>query len=194
MKSHTKYPVIAAVLLAMGGLVLEILNASAASAKASTQTFPPARHAVGVIPVTLVRTLAAAQVPMVVLPLGNASVLNARRQFALGMIETGNKDSVVGRAGEVSRYQIMPGVWHQYSDASSYEDPAASLTVAQQHWLTLYTGFKHQTHREPTDFDMYVLWNTRYGYYANRGFDSRRLSAVVQDRAQRFVNLVESGP
>jgi hypothetical protein len=62
--------------------------------------------------------------------------------------------------------------------------------VAQQHWLTLYTTFKKQAQREPSDFDMYVLWNTRYGYYAGKGFKPERLNAVVRDRAQRFVNLV----
>ena len=40
---------------------------------------------------------------------------------------------------------------------------------------------------------MYVLWNTRFGYYAHHGFSKRAISAmVVQDRAQRFVNLVNS--
>ncbi len=38
---------------------------------------------------------------------------------------------------------------------------------------------------------MYVLWNTHYGYYASRGFNPNRLAAVVRDRAQRYVNLVQ---
>jgi len=37
---------------------------------------------------------------------------------------------------------------------------------------------------------MYVLWNTRFGHYARKGFEPARLSAVVRDRAHRFVNLV----
>ena len=37
---------------------------------------------------------------------------------------------------------------------------------------------------------MYVMWNTKFGYYAKRGFVPARLAPVVQDRAQRFVNLV----
>ncbi len=40
---------------------------------------------------------------------------------------------------------------------------------------------------------MYVLWNTRYGYYASKGFKPARLNPVVRDRAQRFANLVERG-
>lgn len=123
----------------------------------------------------------------------SSALLNARHRFALGMIETANNDGEIGGAGEVSRYQIMPSVWKHYSDSRSYQDPEVSLEVAQQHWSTLHTTFKKQAHREPTDFDMYVLWNTRYGYYASKEFKPDRLNAVVRDRAQRFANLVERG-
>jgi hypothetical protein len=121
------------------------------------------------------------------------AVLDERRQFALGAIETANNDRAVGRAGEVSRYQIMPSVWKRYSGSSYYRDPQVSREVAQQHWSSLYSSFKKQTRREPNDFDMYVLWNTRYGYYASKGFNPARLHPVVRDSAQRFVNLVGRG-
>jgi hypothetical protein len=123
----------------------------------------------------------------------SSALLNARHRFALGMIETANNDWEIGGAGEVSRYQIMPSVWKHYSASRSYQDPDVSLEVAQQHWTALHTFFKQQAHREPTDFDMYVLWNTRYGYYASRGFNPAHLNLTVRDRAQRFANLVERG-
>lgn len=123
----------------------------------------------------------------------SSGVLDERRRYALSMIETGGDDLEIGRAGEVSRYQIMPSVWRRYSDSRSYHDPEISLEVAQQHWSTLYNSFKQHAHRKPTDFDMYVLWNTHYGYYAKRGFDPARLNAVVCERAQRYVNLVQRG-
>ena len=129
----------------------------------------------------------------VTMPASNPATLDAQRRFALGMIETGNDDREIGGLGEVSRYQIMPSVWKHYSDTRCYQDPTVSLAVAQQHWLALYNTFKSQAHREPTDFDMYVLWNTRYGYYASHGFRPSRLNPVVRDRAQRFVNLVHCG-
>src|SRR6266516_5309372 len=110
--------------------------------------------------------------------------------FALGMIESGNDDRGVGRAGEVSRYQIHPAVWRNYSESREYQNPGVSLQVARQHWNYLATYFRDKTGREPAPFDMYVLWNTRFGYYARREFDPARLSAVVRERAQRFVNLV----
>jgi len=118
-------------------------------------------------------------------------LLNSPLQFALGMIETGINDRAVGRAGEVSRYQIMPSVWRRYSASRDYQNPALSLEVACKHWIYLHDYFKSKTHREPTEFDMYVLWNTRHGYYARKGFDPKRLHRVVFDRAQRFCNLVE---
>jgi len=123
----------------------------------------------------------------------NPGVLDERRRYALSMIETGGDDLEIGRAGEVSRYQIMPSVWRHYSDSRSYHDPETSLEVAQQHWSVLYDSFKQQARRKPTDFDMYVLWNTHYGYYAKHGFDPARLNAVVSERAQRFVNLIQRG-
>jgi hypothetical protein len=121
---------------------------------------------------------------------GQPAVLDAHRRLALGMIETGNRDDEIGGAGEVSRYQIMPSVWHQYSNSQNYQNPDVSLSVAQKHWAWLYTAFVKQAHRQPTDFDMYVLWNTHYGYYASRGFNPNRLGANVRDRAQRYANLV----
>ena len=121
------------------------------------------------------------------------AVLDNRRLFALGAIETGNNDNEIGQAGEVSRYQIMPSVWKHYNHSSYYDDPQVSRTVAQQHWSSLRASFMKKTGREPDNFDMYVLWNTCYGYYASRSFQPGRLDPAVRDRAQRFVNLVERG-
>ena len=145
-------------------------------------------------PAIPVRSTAVPTVARVAAPAtGSSAILNARHRFALGMIETANNDEEIGGAGEVSRYQIMPSVWRHYSDSRSYQDPDVSLEVAQQHWTALHVFFKQQAHREPTDFDMYVLWNTRYGYYASKGFKPARLNPVVRDRAERFANLVERG-
>lgn len=177
MKTQIKFSVLAAVLLGTGGWLLALLNARATTVN---QTFLP------VAPAPVVA-------PVVVPPPANPGVLDQRRRYALGMIETGNRDHKIGGAGEVSRYQIMPAVWKQYSDSKSYQDPDTSLEIAQQHWTANYDRFKQQAHRTPTDFDMYVLWNTRYGYYARHGFQPANLNPVVRDNAQRFVNLVQHG-
>jgi len=119
-----------------------------------------------------------------------APALDSKRLFALGMIETGNDDTEVGAAGEVSRYQIHPTVWKAYSQRKDYQNTQAAIQVAQQHWTWLTEYFVEKTGRQPNDFDMYVLWNTKFGYYARRGFTPGRLAASVRDRANRFVNLV----
>jgi hypothetical protein len=115
---------------------------------------------------------------------------DSRRLLALAMIETGTNDREIGGDGEVSRYQLSRAVWKSYTTSQDYTDPEVSLQVAWQHWSYLANYFKQKTGREPDDFDMYVLWNTRFGYYAHKGFSQREISPVVQDRAQRFVNLV----
>ena len=184
--------VLTSVMLGTAGGLLVFFNAHANTAQPPLRPLAPAPAARPSI------VSAAAPAPRPVIAPSTArmvikvSDLDHRRQYALGMIETGNDDSEIGGAGEVSRFQIMPSVWQQYSDSRSYQNPAVARTVAQQHWFTLYARFKQQARREPTDFDMYVLWNTRSAYYANRGFDPARLGATVRDRAQRFVNLVES--
>jgi hypothetical protein len=115
---------------------------------------------------------------------------DSRRLLALAMIETGSNDREIGGDGEVSRYQLSRAVWKSYTTSQDYTDPEVSLQVAAQHWNYLANYFKQKTGREPDDFDMYVLWNTRFGYYAHKGFSHQGISPVVQDRAQRFVNLV----
>ncbi|MDB6017831.1 MAG: hypothetical protein JWR19_2320 [Pedosphaera sp.] len=120
----------------------------------------------------------------------SAPALDAKHLYALGMLETGNNDEEVGGAGEISRYQIHPAVWKSYSASHDYNNPEISLQVARLHWNYLASYFRERAGRQPTDYDMYVLWNTTFGYYARRGFSSNRISPIVQDRAQRFVNLV----
>ena len=113
-------------------------------------------------------------------PVDTYPPLDARRLYALGMIETGNNDRAIGSAGEVSRYQLMPSVWKNYSASANYRDPAMALRVAQKHWTYLASYFKDKTGRTPTDFDMYVLWNTKGGDYARKGFSKYALASVVK--------------
>lgn len=115
---------------------------------------------------------------------------DTNRLFALGMIETGNEDSAVGSAGEVSRYQLSPQVWRNYSSCGDYANPVVAAEVARMHWAFLANYFRNRSGRAPTDFDMYVLWNTTYGYYERRSFAVSKISKTVGERAERFVNLV----
>lgn len=121
-------------------------------------------------------------------------VLSARaglsRLDALAMIETGNNDAAIGRAGEISRYQIKPRVWRAYAPgSSSWHDVGVSRQVAQQYLSHLQDLFRQRTGREASDFDLYVLWNAGPAYYARRDYSVHRVGTTVRERAQRYVNL-----
>jgi hypothetical protein len=108
---------------------------------------------------------------------------------AISMIESGDDDSAVGEAGEVSRYQIKPAVWHSLTNSMAYEDRSVSCGVAAQYLSALESSFQSRAGRPPSDFDLYVLWNAGCSYYARIGFSALRVHPVVRERAERFVNL-----
>jgi len=110
---------------------------------------------------------------------------------AISMIETADRDALVGSAGERSRYQIMPAVWKHYTPSRDYANPQIARAVAEAHLAALEETYRKATGREPSDFDLYVLWNAGPTYYAKVGFNQRRVSPIVRERAQRYVNLRE---
>lgn len=113
------------------------------------------------------------------------------RIAALSLIESGNDDAAVGGAGEVSRYQIKPWIWRKYSPSSSYADRRISTRVAEQHLADLVERFRRGARREPSDFDLYVLWNAGPTYYARIGFTPSRVHPIIRERAVRYVNLCQ---
>jgi hypothetical protein len=110
---------------------------------------------------------------------------------ALGMIESGNNDAAIGTSGEVSRYQIKPYIWREYSASRSWRDVRVAALVAQDYLADLEETFRKRARREPTDFDLYVLWNAGPAYYSKVGFAPERVHRVIRERASRFVNLRE---
>jgi hypothetical protein len=121
------------------------------------------------------------------------SVLSAQAGLskleAISMIETADRDGVVGKAGERSRYQIMPRVWSSYTSSRDYKNPQVAQAVAGRHLAVLEDTFRKATGREPSDFDRYVLWNGGPTYYAKIGFSAQRVHPVIRERAERYVNL-----
>jgi hypothetical protein len=108
---------------------------------------------------------------------------------AISMIESGNNDDAVGRAGEVSRYQIRPQVWRTFSQSSEYNNSRVAASVARQHLDWLAKFFLERTGRTADDFDLYVMWNAGPTYYSNIGFARERVRPFIRNRAQRYVNL-----
>jgi len=102
------------------------------------------------------------------------------RWEALAMIESGNDDHAVGAVGEVSRYQIRPELW----PGGNPQNPQVALTVAQKTMQSRVNHFIRRHNRQPTDLEFYILWNAPW--------QADHPSAVVRERALRFVNLVQS--
>jgi len=99
------------------------------------------------------------------------------RLSALSMLETGDNDRVVGRRGEISRYQILPSEWRRYGAGNPQSVTAATQAVRR----IMAARVGRRCCAALTNFDFYVLWNAP----AQVGHPS----SVVRERAQRFANL-----
>jgi hypothetical protein len=106
----------------------------------------------------------------------NASAMD--RWTALAMFESGGDDRIVGRAGEISRYQIRRELW----PGGNPLDTRVALANARQIMSARVATFEQSHGRAPDDFEFYVLWN------APAQIDYPH--PVVAERARLFVNLV----
>jgi hypothetical protein len=102
------------------------------------------------------------------------------RWTALAMLETGGNDRVVGRVGEISRYQIRPELW----PGGNPLDTRVALANARRIMAARVAAFEQSHGRAPDDFEFYILWNAP----AQINHPHR----VVAERARRFRNLVVS--
>ncbi len=105
------------------------------------------------------------------------------RLSALSSFETGNNDAMVGRAGEISRYQILKAEWRSVTSSTSYRDPNVARQVTLKILEQRVDKFKLRYKRNPTDFEFYALWN------APTQALTGRISRVVAERSERFANL-----
>jgi hypothetical protein len=106
------------------------------------------------------------------------NVMAVDRWTALGLVESGGNDRIVGRAGEVSRYQIRPELW----EGGDPLDTRTALANARQIMDARVAAFERSHGRQPDDFEFYVLWNAP----AQIDHPHRAVAA----RARRFVNLI----
>ena len=112
------------------------------------------------------------------------------RVSALSMIESGGNDRLVGKVGEISRYQILKSEWRRVTRSTRYSDKATARFVMLQLMAGRIRAFENNFGRLPNDFEYYTLWNAPS--QVMRGRISRR----VAKRSQRFANLcgVEDHP
>jgi hypothetical protein len=118
-------------------------------------------------------------------------------KWALAQVETGATqeglcaaDRTRGKHREVSRYQVLPELWHERTSSKEYANPALAWMVAQAILIERVAWFRARTHRDPSTFEMYVIWNAP-NHYRAVGFQPRRVWRTIADRASRFANLVE---
>ncbi len=107
------------------------------------------------------------------------------RLAALSMIESGNNDRMVGRAGEISRYQILKREWRSVTNSSQFTDRRVAEAVTHRLIQKRVATFESIYRRSPTDYEFYGLWNAPAQVY--RG----RVSPVVAERCRRYVNLCQ---
>ena len=113
-----------------------------------------------------------------------AAIQPAQLMAALSLIESGDNDRAVGRAGEVSRYQIMPFVWRAYGGGNP-RNAAEAKRVATRIMGDRIAKFQAKHNRPPTMVEVYALWRS-----PARAMQLK-LSAAVKDCGQRFSNLVK---
>lgn len=111
----------------------------------------------------------------------STNALAMDRWTALAMLESGDNDRAIGRAGEVSRYQISPELW----PGGNPLDTGVALANAQRIMSSRTAAFEQSHGRAPDDFEFYVLWNAP----AQINHPHRAVAA----RARRFVNLMVFG-
>jgi hypothetical protein len=105
------------------------------------------------------------------------------RLSALSSIETGNDDRMVGKAGEISRYQVLKAEWRSVTSSTSYRDPEIARLVTIKLLEQRVDRFKARYNRNPTDFEFYALWN------APTQALTGRISQTVAERSRRFANI-----
>ncbi len=105
------------------------------------------------------------------------------RLTALSMLETGNDDRMVGKAGEISRYQVRKSEWSSVTSSKAYRDPNVAKQVTLKLLDQRVEKFVGLYKRNPTDFEVYALWN------APTQALTGKISRVVAERSRRYANL-----
>jgi hypothetical protein len=125
-----------------------------------------------------------------------AAILPGTRE-ALAEFETGAKsparcssDYAVGSAKEISRFQILPAVWREYSRANTFHNPNAAWAVTTRILRDREADFRRATGRQWDAVDLYIMWNAP-SVYRRANWDRAKVSRVVLDRARRFDSLMQ---
>ena len=107
---------------------------------------------------------------------------------AISEIESGGRDNVVGAAGEVSRYQILPAVWRATTklpiERAAYRKGTAKA-IARKILIARMREFERRFGRNPGASEIWLLWNAPTMVYEKQLIDARR-----QVIADRFAGII----
>lgn len=117
--------------------------------------------------------------------LTSMSVLGMDRMSALSMIESGDDDYAIGKAGEISRFQVMIPIWQSVTNSANYNDSETARVVVARIMHDRVHTFEQAFGRSPSNFEFYALWN------APAEALSGHISSKVAERCRRFANLCE---
>jgi hypothetical protein len=108
----------------------------------------------------------------------------AHLMAALSVIESGNNDKAIGKAGEVSRYQIIPRIWRTYGGGNP-RNAVEAKRVATKIMTARIGQFEAKHGRQPTLVEVYALWRSPVRAL------QLKVSSAVRECGNRFSNLVE---
>lgn len=94
----------------------------------------------------------------------NVLVITALHLAALSHIESRGNDAAVGKAGEVTRYQICPKLWKESllgfkTLVARPQDDRVARLVASDIWHKRVIAFTLKHNRQPDLEELYLLWH-----------------------------------
>ena len=116
--------------------------------------------------------------------------------MALAQVESGDRDYVIGKKGEVSCYQILPSTWKQYAcgkySVHYWSRKQWSAQVALRHSMWLGKEFSQESgyNKAPNSLEFYCLWNLGLEGFRKYSFSVQAVPSRTRNAAQRYQNLV----
>lgn len=119
---------------------------------------------------------------------------NRKLLISLSAIESNNRDKKIGSYGEVSRWQIKPATWRRHSKIplNHAVNPLVAQDVAAAIMLDNEERFFKKKGVMPSAAQRYAMYNMGFTGFSRVGFLMSKCSAAVQERAERYANLVTS--
>lgn len=111
---------------------------------------------------------------------------------AIAHVESNNKMSARGKAGERTAWQILPTTWRHYAPADhKMTSRADAYTVALIIYVHNRDRFMLATGVLPNNFDVYAMWNLGFNGYKRRKFNIDKCPLITRRAAMRYHTLCQ---